>query len=205
MKNFLLSAVIFCGLTTVASAQAKGDFEMAVGVGVNFSTVQDANLQADTGTGFNFSVGGDYYFSDRWSLKAKLYYDQKGWDGGFFTDANGDTFPADYNVNYLTVPVMANWHFGKKRNWYLNFGPYAGFLMSAKESSADTDVKDFFKSSDFGLALGIGVKIPVSDKMKIFIEYDEQAGLSDIAKNNDGSAIRNDRGSFNVGLNFMLK
>jgi opacity protein-like surface antigen len=204
MKKLLIAAILFCGFTATISAQAKGDIEMGVNTGINFATARTNYFQADSRAGFNVALGADYYFSDRWSLKAKLYYDQKGWNNGSYTNANG-TFPADYSLNYLTIPVMANWHFGTKRNWYLNFGPYAGFLMSAKESSQDTDVKEGFKSSDFGIALGIGVKIPVSERLKLFIEYDEQAGMGDIFKENPGSAVRNDRGSFNIGLNFMLK
>jgi len=47
-------------------------------------------------------------------LKGKLIYDQKGWDNDVILDSNtGDYYPTNYDVNYLTVPVMANWHFGK--------------------------------------------------------------------------------------------
>jgi opacity protein-like surface antigen len=100
---------------------------------------------------------------------------------------------------------MANWHFGRKRNWYLNFGPYAGFLLNAEETVGGVDVKEAFNTTDFGLALGIGVKIPVSDKLKISIEYDGQAGLLDIFKDNNFGRIQNSRASLNVGLNFMMK
>lgn len=100
---------------------------------------------------------------------------------------------------------MANWHFGSKRNWYLNFGPYAGFLLNAKEISMNTEVKEYFNSTDFGLALGVGVKIPVSDKLKIFLEYDGQGGVSEIFKDNQGDRVTGSRGSFNVGLNFTMK
>ena len=100
---------------------------------------------------------------------------------------------------------MANWHFGKKRNWYLNFGPYVGFLTDAKESDINTNLKPFMNSTDFGIALGIGVKIPLSDKVKLNLEYDGQGGITDLAKESSASAIRNTRGSLNVGFSFMLK
>ena len=99
---------------------------------------------------------------------------------------------------------MANWHFGKKRNWYLNFGPYAGFLLSAKDTEFNMDLKDFSKSVDAGLAFGIGVKIPVSSKIKILLEFDGQGGFTDIIENNQGDKIQNSRGSFNTGLVFGL-
>jgi opacity protein-like surface antigen len=134
-----------------------------------------------------------------------LIYDQKGWDNDYIEDTNGNVYPTDINLNYLTVPIMANWHFGNKKNWYLNFGPYFGFLLDANETQFDSDVTDVFNTTDFGLALGIGVKVPVSDKLKIFFEYDGQGGINDIFKENQYSAVTNTRSSFNVGLNFLLK
>lgn len=100
---------------------------------------------------------------------------------------------------------MANWHFGNKRNWFLEFGPYVGFLLNAEESRFGTDVTDAFNTTDFGLALGIGVKIPLNDKLQLFFEYEGQGGLNDIFKQNDYSRVTNSRSSINVGLNFLLK
>ena len=207
MKKLFSTILLVIGfsLTTLAQ-QSKGDVELGYNIGFNTSTVSNSRGSAQRGNGFNIGASADYYFSNRWSIKGKLIYDQKGWNEGFITDSNtGQSFPTDYNLNYLTVPVMANWHFGSKRNWYLNFGPYAGFLLSAKDSQFKEDVKSSFKNSDFGLALGIGVKIPVSSKCKIVLEYDEQTGITDIFNDNQNSATRNSRGSFNVGLIFILK
>ena len=99
---------------------------------------------------------------------------------------------------------MANWHFGSNRDWYMNFGPYVGFLISAEDSELGLDLKDGFKSTDFGLALGIGYKFEIDDNLKLFIEYDGQSGLSDIFEENAGDSIRNARSSFNIGVLFNL-
>jgi len=206
MKNLFFTAVLALGLASASSAQGKGDVEFGVNIGYNSSTVQVSRsyFRPDSGQGLNLGFSADYYFSDRWSIKGKLIYDQKGWDNGTFEDASG-IYLTDYNLNYLTIPVMANWHFGSKRNWYLNFGPYVGFLMSAEETARGVDVKEAFNSNDFGLALGIGVKIPVSNKLKISIEYEGQGGGSDIFKENNNYRVSNSRSSLNVGLNFMMK
>jgi len=206
MKNLFLTAILAFGFASISSAQDKGDVEFGFNIGYNSSTVIVSNsiFQPDSGNGLNVGLAADYYFSDRWSIKGKLIYDQKGWDNGTFEDALG-TYLTDYNLNYLTIPVMANWHFGGTRNWYLNFGPYAGFLMSAEETAGGVDVKEAFNSTDFGLAFGIGVKIPVSDKLKISLEFDGQSGFSNVFKETNGYRITNSRGAFNIGLNFMMK
>ncbi len=207
MKKSLIIALIAFGVTAFAQEKrsggypGKGDVEFGVGLGVNFSTITNSDLDANTGTGLNVAFSGDYYFSDRWSIKAKLMYDQKGWNDAYYS--NGiDEYRTDVNLNYLTIPVMANWHFGKNRQWYLNFGPYASFLTGAKETEGGDDVKDSFNTTDFGLELGIGVKIPLNDKLKLYLEYEDSAGFSDIGKG-DGT-FRNSRGCFNIGLNFLM-
>jgi len=203
MKKLVLIGLFVLGFSAVA--QEKGNVEFGVTVGYSSANVTTGYFQSETSSGFNAGVSAEYYFSDRWGIKGRILYDQKGWDKGYFIDENDNSFPADYSLNYITVPVMANWHFGRKRNWYLNFGPYIGFLANATESSADTDVKEGFCSTDFGLSYGIGVKIPVSNKMKLSLEFDGQEGFSDVFKVNQNSAVRNYRGSFNVGLLFLMK
>lgn len=197
--------IIALGLTTSISAQKKGDVEFGFNIGYNSSTVSDSQISADNGSGMNLAGSMDYYFSNTWSIKTKLIYDQKGWDNGFIEDVNGFEYTTDFNVNYLTVPVMANWHFGNNRNWFLEFGPYVGFLLNAEDSRFGTDVTDAFNTTDFGLALGIGVKIPLNNKLKLFFEYEGQGGLNDIFNQNDYSRVTNSRSSINVGLNFLLK
>lgn len=205
MKRIVFAAVMIAGLTATGFSQKKGDIEAGINIGYNVSSVSDEYGRSDSGNGFNFGVSLDYYFSDAWSIKGKLIYDQKGWNNDYIEDSNGDAYPTNINVNYLTVPVMANWHFGAKRNWYLNFGPYIGFLMDAKETRFDTDITDAFNSTDFGLAAGIGVKLPLTNKLKLFFELEGQGGFTDIFKESDYSAVTNSRTSFNAGLNFLLK
>ena len=206
MKKIAIAVVlILC--TSFVFSQKKKDVEFGFNIGYNSSQVSDTNdNQSDSGSGINIGASADYYFSDTWSIKAKLIYDQKGWDNDVIQDANsGNYYPTNFNVNYLTLPVMANWHFGNRENWYLNFGPYVGFLINAKDTNYKTNVTDAFNTTDFGLAFGIGVKLPVSDKIKVFFEYEGQGGLNDIFKNSDYSTVTNSRSSINVGINFLMK
>ncbi len=206
MKKNLLTVIFIFGLATYSWSQKKGDVEFGLNIGLNNSTASDDASDFDPGYGFNVGGSIDYYFSSDWSIKAKLIYDQKGWNNDFIEDVNtGNVYPTDVNLNYVTVPVMAGWHFGKTRNWYLNFGLYMGVLLEAKETRFDSDISEYFNDNDMGLALGIGVKIPVSNKLKIFFEFDGQGGFNDVLRNNQYSALTNTRSSLNFGINFLLK
>ncbi|MES2454204.1 MAG: porin family protein [Bacteroidota bacterium] len=203
-KLFIILLSIGSSLT--AFSQQKGKVEFGITAGLNAATAQSGtNTNSKSRIGFNAGAYGDVFFSDSWSVKVKLSYDQKGWNEGFIKNLdNGVSFQTDYRLDYLTIPVMANWHFGKTKNWYLNFGPYAGILLSAKETAFEIDLKDFMQSTDIGLALGIGVKIPIANRLKILLELDGQSGFTDVFKDNTGDAIRNTRSSLNTGLVFDL-
>ncbi len=203
-----LQLFLFIALTSIAAkAQRSGDFEMGFHGGLNLANVTtiDGQSNAKPRISFNIAVTGEYYFSETWGLKAKLIYDNKGWSDGFIEDNNFNTYTTDFHLNYITLPVMASWHFGSRKNWYLHAGPYAGFLVSAKDSELGMDLKDAFNSTDFGIALGIGYKFEVNRNTTLFIEYDGQSGLTDIFEENEsGTAITNARSALNFGVLFYL-
>ncbi len=207
MKKQLL--IITTCLFTLFSinAQDKGDFEFGGHLGLNLANVSTIYGQDNLKSRVAFNVGalGEYYFSDRWGVKMKIIYDNKGWADGFITNEDTDvTLITDFKLNYITVPVMANWHFGSRRNWYLNFGPYAGFLINAEDSELEIDVKEAFNTTEFGLAYGIGYKFSLNEKSKLFVEYDGQSGLTDIFEENGGDSVISNRSSFNLGILFIL-
>lgn len=207
MKKILFTLIMVTGICTLTKAQnAGGETEFGIGIGYNGSYVIASNSNESSGTrgGFNVGLSMDHYFSDRWSLKAKVSYDQKGWSKGFLQTPSTTYTNITYNLNYVSIPVMANWHFGKTRNWYLNFGPYLGILTTATATQDNIDVKSILNSTDGGIALGIGVKIPVSEKAKFFIEFDGQGGMANVIKGSAtvGDNVRNSRSAFNIGLNF---
>ena len=98
-------------------------------------------------------------------------------------------------INYLTLPVNANWHFGSTRKWNLNFGPSIGFVMSAKFDG--NDIKDLVVATQVGLNYGIGYKIFLNEKFSILIDYQGMTGLTGIDDSGDTS-LKNVYGSFNL-------
>tara|TARA_B100000949_G_scaffold150123_1_gene131903 strand:+ start:1232 stop:1681 length:450 start_codon:yes stop_codon:yes gene_type:complete len=140
---------------------------------------------------------GNYYLSEQWSLKLKAIYERKGYAEGLYE--NRET---DVAFNMISVPVTAHFYFGNSNNWYINLGPYIGFMIAAKATSFNVDVTRLFNSTDFGIAGGIGYKLPIGEKLDVFAEIDNQTGLSDILVDNPGSAVRNNRLSFNLGIIF---
>jgi long-subunit fatty acid transport protein len=142
-------------------------------------------------SGITYGVGGDYFFNDRWSIRSGILFQTMGTKVTGFED----------KLNYLTVPLNANWHFGSTRKWNLNFGPSLGFLTSAEANGVDN--KDAVNSTQFGLNVGIGYKIEVNEKISILIDYQSLSGLNNVATDSNFT-FKNTFGSFNVGGVFKL-
>ena len=193
-KGILVIAFAILCSTSIYAQSDKGDITIEPRIGVNFSTYAS---EADYGARTSFAGGGvfEYYFSDRWSLRSGLFYDTKGAE---------DDFDNTDKLNYLTLPINANWHFGKKRNWYLNFGPGVAFLLSAETELADgssVDIKDLIPSTDIGLTLGIGHKFDIGENVQLVIDYQGFAGFINLDETGVlPFDIRSGRDSFNVGV-----
>lgn len=115
---------------------------------------------------------------------------------------NGDTtIYFEDKLNYLSIPINANWHFGSTRKWNLNFGLSPSFLTSAnivingKESKIpSSDIESF----QLGLTYGIGYKIEINKKFGILIDTQFFNGLTNINKSSEARIV-NAGYSLNVG------
>lgn len=193
MKKIILTIAV--GLTAVitnAQVRQKGTIELIPQIGFSSS-----NYYGDTGsgnssiTGVAFGLGGDYFFEKSWSLRSGLLFQTMGTEVPAGTE----------KLNYITIPVNANWHFGSTKKWNLNFGPSIGFILSAKDNS--TDIKELVNTTQIGLNYGIGYKIEVSNKISILIDYQGMTGLTDVAKDSS-LTLKNGYGAFNLGGVFKL-
>jgi hypothetical protein len=198
MKNtFLLLLVTILSITTLEAQSGKGDFTIAPQIGINLATFapSDTDFSYEARTSFAGGAITEFYFSDRWSLRSGLLFDPMGAeDGGGNID----------KLNYLTLPINANWHFGRNRNWYLNFGPAISFLLNAEtelREGSTIDISEVVPGTDFGLAFGIGYKFDINEKLQLFIDYQGFGGFSNIDDTDVlPFEIRNSRSAFNLGV-----
>src|SRR5690606_12817721 len=85
-------------------------------------------------------------------------------------------------LNFIAVPVHANYHFGSTRKWYLNFGPTINFLTSA--TSNGIDIKHGINPVQMGLGLGIGYKFEINENFSIGIDHQEYISVGNNLKFN---------------------
>jgi opacity protein-like surface antigen len=203
-KYFLLILFLAFG----AFAQEKGNVEIGVNYGLNLSRVTAFSGESlSPQTGYNAGLSLEYFFSKRWGLKTEVVYDTKGWKESYaYTNTNLNLVISETRLNYVTIPLMATLHFGAKNNWYLNLGPYIGFLLDAEDVESGADLTEDYNSNDFGVAFTAGYRFNLSDNVKLFLEYDLQQGVENIFSIDTAVDydIVNGRSGLNVGFLFEL-
>jgi len=192
MKKIILLFVglMFTSTALFAQSREKGTIEFIPYIGYSSSNLAgDFAEEFDARGAFNFGAIGDYYFSDRWSIRSGLAYNSMG----------ASLLGTDLKLDYLNIPLNANWHFGGTRKWNLNFGLTPGFLMKAEIEGED--MKDFVESFQLALSYGIGYKIEITDAFSILVDYQGLYGMTNI--NSEGGDNNVNYGSsFNAGAVF---
>ncbi|CAH8294325.1 outer membrane protein with beta-barrel domain [Mariniflexile fucanivorans] len=200
MKKLFFNVLCLLAITTLSAQSDSGDFTIAPQLGLNLSNYSSSeNLNNKIRTAFNAGVIAEYYFNDRWSLRSGIIYDSKG------TKITQSGYDYIDKLNYIAIPLHANWHFGSNRNWFLNFGPTIGFLASAKADTpeGEFDIKDFIENSfDAGLGVGIGYKFDIADDTQLYIQYQGYNGFIDLF--NEDFSVFNATSAFNLGVVFQL-
>lgn len=203
MKKILLSLITIASVSMAnAQTKEKGTFEITPKIGVSNFSEFNKGESTDNIIGVAFGATVDYYLNNRWSLRSGLIYNNMG--GEYDADITGfnQRIIFEDKLNYLNVPINANWHFGSTRKWNLNFGLTPSFLLSAKVN--DTTIPDdVIESFQLGLNFGIGYKIEVNQKFGILLDYQAFIGLTNIDATNY-SNITNVGDVFSVGGVFEL-
>ena len=160
----MIAALMVASLS--ASAQEVGAFIKPM-AGATLSTMTGDLDDLKMKIGFTGGVELGYQFHEMFALTAGALYTMQG--------ARVSNSHTKYmiNMNYLNVPVMLAVY--PVQGFGIKAGAQFGFLMKAKQG--DTDMKDFFKKSDFSIPVGLSYEF---DDAVIELRYN--IGLSNILK-----------------------
>ncbi|RLD29059.1 MAG: hypothetical protein DRI73_11185 [Bacteroidetes bacterium] len=146
--------------------------------------------------GRNYGLMLNYQITNFFSIQSELYHSEKGFEFNLCTDLDGGSgIYGSYKMNYITIPLLANFEIGKSFKFYGYAGLYMSFLNSAKNqitiaSIAPPDyhhdysydpTSELYKKES-GALVGLGVKIPLCNKFKLFIDTRYETGLTKAAR-----------------------
>ena len=135
-------------------------------------------------------IEGEYYANEWLGIAAGLTYAQQGWK------FEGGGAKATTKLDYLNVPITANFYVAQ--GLALKTGVQMGFLMNAKEESAD--IKD--GSEKFNLAIPIGLSFEYEN---IVLDARYNLAVTKVNKNsNDDNKWRSSLIQITLGYKFQL-
>lgn len=156
MKNlFFIFAITVLAFST---SFAQGELRMGIKGGLNLASIGgDAYVTGTSGfdSRTSFHLGGlvEIPISDKISVQPEVLYSAQGskFNFGFTTGSS------DIKLDYLNIPIMGKYHIIPGLSGEL--GPVIGVLVKAE--SAGGDVKDSFKKTDIGVAIGATYRLPM--------------------------------------------
>jgi|AntAceMinimDraft_17_1070374.scaffolds.fasta_scaffold12244_3 hypothetical protein len=224
--------LFFCFVSTKAQDNKNLNHKLSLGIkqGISISDTYGGSdldvfqIKKSERIGITFGATGIYSFSDIFSLKIGLNYEQKGfktemWEDNitFSSDSGGSyTCKNSYfgwdvtnKYDYLTMPVLANIHFGKKFKVFFETGTYYGFILSARyngyhdcyidpedathfegqnitpghnKTEYNTNMREGMTKFNLGLTFGTGIQILIKNKFNLLVYTRYNYGLTRIYK-----------------------
>lgn len=203
MKRIALVLAVLFVMTACAQATEVG-FQGALNL---------ANMSGDIAEnkvllGFGGGVFARFTPAPQFFVQPEVLYMMKGtkWD----LEILDETLELKFKFNYIEIPVLFGYQFPMQGSVSpaIYVGPALGILMSA-DAEADgesEDMKDFTKSTDFGLVIGGGVDIKTGEKGKFMLGGRYTLGLSNINDDEEDPdfELKNGVISFFVGYGFPI-
>ncbi|MNU65563.1 hypothetical protein D3C71_548570 [compost metagenome] len=203
-STFIILSFISIAMTSVNAQTNRYDW--GIEGGPNLSTFRVVNNPFLDAKPVIFGSGGfifQYNTKKILSFKTGFSYQRKGVQSQDFiyTNSNGDFIgegKSVFSFDYITLPLLVKASFGKKVKFFINAGPYAGFLLAKNErgiveSKVVFENKDLtgLKRWDLGAAGGIGVAIPIKEFWMVHAEVRNYFGLQNINDSGNSKSYTN--------------
>jgi hypothetical protein len=199
--------------TSIPNLRSSGSNEISQGyeskVAQNIGVIADIGISEKLSikTGFDFAGQGGIRNGNQPVTDLPAQFAQM-LPSGTYLYAN---FNNEATLNYLELPLMAKMEWGSKLKYYVNAGPYVGFLLNAEQKTggnsqlffdknmtiplaiqgqplpaqsfdATTKIEDDLRSTNLGLTGGIGFAYGLNQKSALVFDARAAYGLKSIQK-----------------------
>lgn len=212
MNKVLIAKTLLLIIFSSSIYAQSSKFNLGIEGGAGISKV---GALYDSGLGYTGQIFGQYNITKIFSAQLGFGYEQKnGNDQITVTDNFGNplyNMKISQNFDFLTLPVLVRAKFGSKINYFVNAGPYFGYLLkqysqtndSNNNSSNEIDNASNFKRFETGLSLGIGISLPLKEKLALSFEVRDNLGLTNLSKT-EGATLKTNSTHLLLGLSYSL-
>ena len=197
MIKKLFFAIIAVAITGQVTAQ---QIKFGAKAGLNLATFKGADLGAGadlkTKYGVAFGATAEFSLTDKFSVQPELLFSQQGLKATIEVLEDNEILDVDFNVNYLSVPVLAKYYVLKGLS--LEAGPQVSFLLSEKITVNGIEAMEAPepKKVDFSANIGLGYQFDNG----LFVQGRYNHGFTNI--NEEGDDAQNEVFQFSIGYQF---
>ncbi len=187
-KIFFIMNVVFLLIISIsATAQYSIGIDGGAGIG-------NAIPVYNNGLFYNYGIFGKVKISNLFYTKGKIAFEStNSSDNIIYTDINGEQQNPGTIIQtfqFLSFSALVGINVGNRVNYFFNAGPYLGYLL--KQNATFEGVNGFFddnldntnnyKRYGFGLLIGAGVEIPLSEKILLAFGVRHNLLLTNLSK-----------------------
>ena len=199
MKKIAIAFV--CMIMAVGTAMAQKQFTFGPKIGVDYTHYWGKNVEHGGQLNYQAGLFMEYRFTNKFSVAPEVVFAAQG--GKYDTKVLGVELKETDHANYINVPVMLKYYVIPELS--IDFGPQVGFNVYSKNTTevkaggeggkGTTDMKDYTKSVDFGLGLGLTYNIAKD----VFVQGRYTMGLTKVF---DGPEGKNGNAQIAIGYRF---
>lgn len=206
LKSIVLVLLFACKISFSQEHNVFG-----ISAGTNYSSLRGDIVEFESEFSFLFGVNYTFSLKENLSIKAELNYERKNTNreipiggvlgqGGIFSEGK---YRRKYD--YITLPVLLKYNFGYDDPFYVNGGPYLGYIINAEEkldgSTRGIDITNLYKSFELGISFGVGKVFSVSKNNNLSVEVRNNLGLTSLS---ESYSIRSNSLNLILGWSFTL-
>lgn len=194
MKKIILSALAVFAFGFTNAQETKFGLKAGLNIANQKFEMQGSSVTGNSIVGVQVGGFAEIKIVDKFAIQPEVLFSTEG------SKLKADGEEVLFNLSYINIPVMAKFYPADK--FSIQAGPQLGFLVSAKGSlngGSKEDIKDGYKSTNFGLNLGAGYEF--TDNLLVDLRYN--FGLSDIAKNNE-EGLKMTGSVFSIALGYKF-
>jgi hypothetical protein len=196
MRHLTFLLVTVALTTAVFGQESKFDIGLEGGPSLTFLRGNDVidTLHKPT-IGFSGGLFFQYNFPKTFSLRTNIAFERKGsvahvpeyyivYNGNIITMSK---YTIDTKFEYLTIPILIKATIGKKIKYFADVGLYFGYLIKqtfviTESTFQIVDYTSHDKRFDMGIIAGLGLGIPIKNKLIISYEIRNNLGLYNVSK-----------------------
>jgi hypothetical protein len=139
-------------------------------------------------------IFGEYGFARNFSAKVAVQYERI----STRTDNYAALLPPggklQYNLDYLSLPLLVKWSFGGRIRFFVNAGPCISLLMQESlwhlpDNGSKTkvaDETDAYSPINLAVTAGCGMAVPVGKNLQVTLEVRDNLGVLNIRSSVSG-------------------